>query len=108
MMAEGLYRLLVIDDEPEIIEWLTLLLETSLPFDAEVYGAGNATQALAVLEEVRVDVVVSDINMPKMSGLQLAQAIKARWKDCRIIFSRAMTGSSIFIQPRRLRTPVMC
>lgn len=78
--------LLVIDDEPEIIEWLTLLLETSLPFDAEVYGAGNATQALAVLEEVRVDVVVSDINMPKMSGLQLAQAIKARWKDCRIIF----------------------
>lgn len=86
MMAEGLYRLLVIDDEPEIIEWLTLLLETPLPFDAEVYGAGNATQALAVLEEVRVDVVVSDINMPKMSGLQLAQAIKARWKDCRIIF----------------------
>ena len=57
-----------------------------MPFDAEFYGAGNATNALAVLEEVRVDVVVSDINMPKMSGLQLAQAIKARWKDCRIIF----------------------
>lgn len=81
-----LYRLLIIDDEPEILEWLELLLRTSLPYETEVYTAHGATEALEVLDRIRIDLVVSDINMPRMSGLELSKKIHERWKQCRIIF----------------------
>lgn len=78
-----LYRLLIIDDEPEILEWLELLLRTSLPYETEVYKAHGATEALDVLDRIRIDLVVSDINMPRMTGLELSKKIHERWRQCR-------------------------
>jgi two-component system C4-dicarboxylate transport response regulator DctD len=64
-----------IDDEPDIVEsareWLTLS-----GFEVDAAADGNA--AMATLENRRFDVVVTDVRMPGMDGLELLQAIRQR------------------------------
>lgn len=54
-----------------------------------VFTAGNGQQALEIAEHTRFDVVVTDILMPEVDGLELIVELKALNQSCRII---AMTG----------------
>lgn len=68
-------RLLLVDDEPPALRRLQELLEdcsTTVPH--EVVGtAANGPQALDLMANMAVDVVITDIHMPEMSGLELAR-----------------------------------
>lgn len=66
---------LVVDDDPLARATLSQYF-THTPGFAVVAQAGNGVEALAVLQETRVDVVLSDINMPKMNGLTLLDEVK--------------------------------
>ena len=68
-------RILVIDDE-EIIR--TLMLEILESAGHEVVGAETAERALTLLEETEFELVVSDVVMPGLSGLELLGAVRAR------------------------------
>ena len=79
-------RVLVVDDEVEI----RAMLETRLSFTGhEVWTAGDGLAALEVLGERRIDVVVSDISMPRMDGLELLARIRAEYPMTRVVM---MTG----------------
>ena len=87
------YNLLMVDDEAEIVNWMmTMLNEEKIP-DLEVYGAFSAEQALRILESMKIDIVISDIKMPGMNGIELMEKIKSFWPLCRIIF---LTGYNEF------------
>ncbi|MBM4290306.1 MAG: sigma-54-dependent Fis family transcriptional regulator [Deltaproteobacteria bacterium] len=63
---------LVIDDDAGVVSWLV----DSLPEEGfEATGETSARQALALLEERGFDLVVSDVEMPEMRGLELLRAI---------------------------------
>jgi two-component system phosphate regulon response regulator PhoB len=65
---------LVVEDDPTILQ----LLEVNFEMEGYiVLRAEDGEQGLAVARESRPDVVVSDVMMPKMSGLELVQALKA-------------------------------
>ena len=81
-----MYRLLVVDDEPEVAEGLTDILEGLKGDDLELLSAFSASEALLTLERIRVDIVLTDIHMPEMNGLAMYQEIKKRWPRCRVIF----------------------
>ncbi len=67
-------KILIVDDEPPARAKLRRLL-TAMP-DMEVVGdAGDAAEALALLQELQVDAALLDIQMPGMSGLELALAL---------------------------------
>jgi len=66
-------RVLVVDDEVHIVELLTSILEEE---GYEVIGASSAEEALAYMEQYAVPLVVSDIRMGGMSGLELVGEIK--------------------------------
>ncbi len=66
------YSLLVVDDNAQI----TSLLENILSDKYFIHKANNGKKALAILEEERVDLVISDILMPDMDGLTLCKKIK--------------------------------
>lgn len=66
------YSLLVIDDNAQI----TALLENLLADKYAVFKAVSGKKALTILEEERIDLVVSDILMPDMDGLMLCKKIK--------------------------------
>jgi DNA-binding NtrC family response regulator len=68
-------RILVVDDERSIRFSLTELLEEE---GHEVREAEHAPAALAALDEAPADLVISDLSMPAMSGLQLLEEVRAR------------------------------
>lgn len=68
-------KLLIVDDEPDILENLTEILE---PFCLEVKTASNGLDALAIVKSNEVDAVLTDIKMPKMTGLQFLAEIRSQ------------------------------
>lgn len=76
-------RVLVVDDDTLMREVLKALLR-----DEGFAVAGEAKDgqsALAQIDRTQPDLVCLDVNMPGMSGLDVLKAIKARWKDCRVV-----------------------
>lgn len=63
-------RILVVDDEPDIAESLVDLLHLLLP-GAAVEQAANAEQALKVMRDHSIDLLVTDFMMPGLNGVQL-------------------------------------
>lgn len=65
--------ILVVDDEPTILESMELVLEIE---QYTVVTASNGKEALERIAESRPDLVLSDVMMPVMDGLELLRAIK--------------------------------
>ena len=85
-------RILIVDDEPIIVKGLLSVLEDS-GLDADLYKAYSGEEALAILADTRMDIVVSDVRMPGMDGLQLMEHINRDWPECRVVF---LSGHSEF------------
>jgi len=68
------YKLLIVDDEPALRKALRVSL-TANGFD--VSEAQNGDEALSMLPDTPVDVVLLDINMPGMSGIDVCRKIRA-------------------------------
>lgn len=79
-------RILIVDDEPG----MRRAAERVLAADYEVAGASLPSQAMAMVEAFRPDLVICDIRMPEMDGFALITALRALWSDLDVIF---MTGS---------------
>jgi putative AdoMet-dependent methyltransferase len=81
-------RILLVDDEPDILDVCQRILETD-GYQVETAQSGNA--ALKQVEQKPFDLLVTDIKMPGMDGLELVQAVKqiAPYLPCVI-----MTGFS--------------
>ena len=68
---------LVVDDSAAIRKILQRVLRQTGMSIRTIFEAGDGQEALALLKEQRVALVLSDINMPKMDGLQFLAAMKA-------------------------------
>jgi DNA-binding NarL/FixJ family response regulator len=77
-------RVLVVDDAANLRELLTLLLDTEDDF--EVVGtAADGEQALAAAAQLLPDIVLLDLAMPKMDGLQALPGLRSRLPEARIV-----------------------
>ncbi|HUF50912.1 MAG TPA: sigma-54 dependent transcriptional regulator [Longimicrobiales bacterium] len=90
-------RILVVDDEPAIRFTLSELLH-----DHDVRTAEHAPAALASLEGAAADLVISDLTMPAMSGLQLLEEVRARAPDTLFILMTAHGDERIAVQALKL------
>ncbi|MEV5025618.1 response regulator transcription factor [Paenibacillus sp. LPE1-1-1.1] len=79
-------RLLIVDDEPITTEGLYEMLSEVPDLELDLYKATSADEAISRLSRTKMDIVLSDIRMPEMDGLQLQQWIQARWPRCKVIF----------------------
>lgn len=80
-----MYSLLLVDDEKIIREGVYELLSMA-DLDLDLTMAASAVEALAVLEERKIDIVLMDICMPQMSGLELYDIIREKWPYSKMIF----------------------
>ncbi len=80
-------KCLVVDDEPRLRRVLVRLLEGEGFTCAE---AGSGTEALAMLQQEPVPLVISDLRMPQMDGVGLLREIVARWPDTAVIVVTAV------------------
>lgn len=77
-------RVLLTEDQGMVLGALAALL--SLETDIDVVGtAGSAAEALEILAVTPVDVLLTDIEMPGASGLELAAEVRERFRDVRVV-----------------------
>jgi two-component system response regulator YesN len=96
------YRMLIVDDEEIITDGLFEVFR-KLNLDLDLYKAYSGYEALELLNRTRVDIVLSDIRMPGMGGLELMENIRRKWSHCKIIF---LTGHHDFDYVyRAIQTP---
>lgn len=69
-------RVLVVDDDPDLVQLVKTLLERRA--GCVVQTAGDGASALAALDGFDPDVILADIEMPGMNGLQMLDAVRAR------------------------------
>jgi two-component system chemotaxis response regulator CheY len=80
-------NVLIVDDSAAIRKILQRVLRQTDIQIGEILEAGDGKEALKVLEGAQVGLVLSDINMPNMDGLQLLSELKAKteWKKVPIV-----------------------
>ena len=80
-------HILVVDDSAAIRKILKRVLsQTDLPIE-EVHEASDGVEALKILRSDGVNLVLSDVNMPNMDGLELLMSVRAnaQWKKVPVI-----------------------
>jgi two-component system response regulator HydG len=85
-VADSPARILVVDDSPATVEVLRRNL-TSAGY--VVFGAGSVAEAVALLDQTPVDLVITDLKMPRASGLDLIRHVRDNFRDTRTLM---MTG----------------
>jgi two-component system, response regulator YesN len=88
-----MYKLLIVDDEPIIADSLQLLFNGIQTLPLEVFAVYNAYEAIDVLNKEQIDIVLTDIQMPGMNGIELHKKICQEWKQCKTVF---LTGFNDF------------
>lgn len=86
-------RLLIVDDEPIIVEGLYELFQQMTHLELEIHQAFDGIEALNIAKTLRMDIILTDIEMPEMSGIQLQKEINQLWTRCKFIF---LTGYNDF------------
>ena len=71
-------RVALIEDEPEMRELISEELED---FGHEVTTASNGEAGLELIQRIRPDIILADINMPIMNGFQLRNILRDRHPD---------------------------
>lgn len=79
-----MYRVIVIDDEPEFRSWLRSTLESSGDFQV-VGDASNGDEAISLVTQVLPDIVIADIYMPGIDGFEVAQYLQQHFPSVRTI-----------------------
>ncbi|HEY9819786.1 MAG TPA: response regulator [Candidatus Sericytochromatia bacterium] len=67
-------RVLVVDSDPDSRVLLTMIFE---PYGVEMLAAPSAGEALEILKQVRADLLISEIRLPKENGYSLMSKVKA-------------------------------
>jgi response regulator RpfG family c-di-GMP phosphodiesterase len=70
--------LLFIDDDASTLTLLTRLFQ---PLGYNIFTANSGADALLLLQKEKVDLVISDMQMPQMSGVELLEQIRLKWPD---------------------------
>jgi len=79
-------RVLIADDERLVRETLRLTLEEE---GFAVWAVSSALDAFPILEEEDIEVIISDLRMPVMDGIQFQKQVRERWPDIEFIFMTA-------------------
>jgi two-component system response regulator PilR (NtrC family) len=92
-------RILIVDDEPSMREMLGIVLRRD---GYDVLIAPNGTQALALLQNERIDLLLSDIRMPDLSGVDVLRAAKTANPDVVAFMMTAFASTDTAVEAMRL------
>ena len=80
-----MWRILIADDEPKIQRGLKGQIER-MGLDAEIVGlAGDGEVALEMVDALAPDIMLVDINMPFLNGLEMIEHLRSRNEEMRLI-----------------------
>lgn len=92
-------HILVVDDEVNIRNALSTLLEKR-GYDAK--GIGTAEEAFRYLEETPADLVITDVRMPGMDGIEFLRRLKDKWPSTEVVIMTAFGSIDAAVEAMRL------
>jgi two-component system response regulator YesN len=93
-MSESI-RILVVDDNPAMADSLADILEVK---GFTVYAAASGAEALEILREGPVDILLTDVKMPEMNGLELYREARKLYPRLITIFMTAYAADELIQQ----------
>ncbi len=95
----GKIRTIVVDDTDVVLDVICALLESTGP--VEIVGrATNGIEALEMVSALSPDLVVMDINMPKLDGIQAARLLAQHYPDLKVVLMSANDSPKVREQCR--------
>ena len=85
---------LVVDDEPRLRQVLLHLMRTD---GFHCFEAGNGVEALEVLERHPITLMMSDMRMPRMDGIELLKQTRSRWPDTAVVMITAVADVEVAV-----------
>jgi len=81
---EASHKILLLDDDPDLLDMYQEIL-TQLPSRPEIYTASTGARAMAMLESDTFRLLISDLKMPKMDGLQVLSIVRRKYPQLRTV-----------------------
>lgn len=79
-------RVLIVDDEQIIVDALYYYILRKQCEELDVYRSYASLEALSLLEQASFDILLADISMPDMDGLELMEKARSLWPEIRVIY----------------------
>ena len=99
VLGESIKRILVVDDEENTRIGLSKLLSQE---GFEVESAANGNDALDLLSQHKINLVISDINMPDMNGLAFLRELSRKFPSTSVIMITAYGGVESYLEAMNL------
>ena len=99
VLGESIKRILVVDDEENTRIGLSKLLSQE---GFEVESAANGNDALDLLGQHKINLVISDINMPDMNGLAFLRELSRKFPSTSVIMITAYGGVESYLEAMNL------
>ncbi len=96
-MSDAPIRVLVVDDHPIVRAGIIALVQDHSRMDL-VAEAGTGEEAITLALTHRPDVILMDLRLPTMSGVEAIQTIRASWPDARVIVLTTYDGDEDIYQ----------
>jgi len=87
---------LIVEDEPHVRVFLRLLLKDA--GIGQTWEAGDGTQAVAMIAQHRPELVLLDVNMPLMNGLELLQLLHQEQPELPIIMVSSLSTMKVVLE----------
>jgi two-component system response regulator AtoC len=92
-------HILVVDDEVNIRNALVTMLEKKV---YRVCGVGTGEEALRHLDEAKINLVITDLRMPGIGGMEFLRRLKAKWPDTEVVVMTAFGSIDTAVEAMRL------
>ncbi|MCS7163970.1 MAG: response regulator [Thermodesulfovibrio sp.] len=83
-MAE---KILIVDDEPDMLKLLSMILKEKTPY--EIITTNNPIEAVQLIKTIDFDLIITDLKMPGLDGLQLLEEVKKKDEDIPVVIITA-------------------
>ena len=80
-------KLLIVDDEPDMLKLLSMIIREKTPY--EVTTTNNPLEALDFVKKGGFDIVIADLKMPGLDGIELLDAVKSIEQDIPVVIITA-------------------
>ncbi len=93
------YKILIVDDESSLREMLSILLQRE---KYQVDQAADGDAAFIMAMDTNYDLIISDIQMPKMTGIQLLRKLRDRENDVTVLMITAFSSTEEAVEAMKL------
>ncbi len=93
-------KILIVEDEEHLLKSLDVFLKNETNF--EIFDAINGKEAIEILEKQKIDLILTDLKMPEIDGLELLKYVKKKSLDIPVIVMTAFKSLDSAIETMRL------